>query len=293
MQSKFKRLRSMIESDELTFLMEAHNGLSAKIVEETGFQGIWASGLSISTALGVRDRNEASWTQILEVVEYMSDITEVPILMDGDTGFGDFNNVSRLVRKMGQRQIAGVCIEDKMFPKQNSFLGERQPLIAVEDFVAKIKAAKDAQVDPDFVFVARLESLISGYPLQEALDRAQAYSEAGADAILVHSKKSDVSEVAAFCRAWDFQRPIVVVPTKYYKTPVDVFADLGVSTVIWANHNMRAAVTAMTDICQQIHQTQSLIDAERQVAPLETVFRLNGESEFSRFEQRLFEKSAQ
>lgn len=292
MQTKFQRLRALIESDSLSFLMEAHNGMSAKIVQDTGFQGIWASGLSISTALGVRDRNEASWTQVLEVVEYMSDITDVPILMDGDTGFGDFNNVSRLVRKMGQRQIAGVCIEDKMFPKQNSFLGERQPLIEVEDFVAKIKAAKDAQVDPNFVFVARLESLISGYPLQDALDRAHAYCEAGADAILVHSKKSDVREIEAFCKAWDNDKPVVVVPTKYYRTPVNVFDDLGVSTVIWANHNMRAAVTAMTEICQQIQQTQSLVEVEDQVAPLETVFRLNGEAEFSNYEKRLFEKLA-
>ncbi|MEP4710253.1 MAG: phosphoenolpyruvate mutase [Pseudophaeobacter sp.] len=291
MQTKFKTLRSMIESGDLTFLMEAHNGLSAKIVEETGFQGIWASGLSISSALGVRDRNEASWTQILEVVEHMSDITNVPILMDGDTGFGDFNNVSRLVRKMCQRHIAGVCIEDKMFPKQNSFLGERQPLIPVEDFNAKIKAAKDAQLDPDFVFVARLEALISGHSLQEALDRAHAYREAGADAILVHSKKSDVSEVAEFCQAWTEDCPLVVVPTKYYKTPVNVFRDLGISTVIWANHNMRAAVTAMSDICQSIYDSQSLVEAESRVAPLERVFNLSGETEFSAYEKQLFEKS--
>lgn len=292
MNNKFKILRTMIESRELSFLMEAHNGLSAKIVEETGFQGIWASGLSISSALGVRDRNEASWTQILEVVEHMSDITDVPILMDGDTGFGDFNNVSRLVRKMCQRQIAGVCIEDKMFPKQNSFLGERQPLIPVEDFVAKIKAGKDAQLDPDFVFVARLEALISGYPLQEALDRAHAYREAGADAILVHSKKSDVSQIAEFCNAWTEDCPVIVVPTKYYKTPASVFQELGISTVIWANHNMRAAVSAMSEICQSIFDSQSLVEAEDRVAPLERVFNLSGETEFSAYEKQLFEKTA-
>ena len=106
--------------------MEAHNGLSARIVEEAGFRGIWASGLSISAALGVRDNNEASWTQVLEVVEFMSDATDIPILLDGDTGYGNFNNMRRLVRKLEQRGVAAVCIEDKLFPKTNSFIGGGQ-----------------------------------------------------------------------------------------------------------------------------------------------------------------------
>src|SRR5690606_16235553 len=108
------QFRAMLASPELEFLMEAHNGLSARIVEETGFKGIWASGLSISASLGVRDNNEASWTQVLEVVEFMSDATSVPILLDGDTGFGNFNNLRRLVKKLEQRGVAAVCIEDKL-----------------------------------------------------------------------------------------------------------------------------------------------------------------------------------
>ncbi|HYF05920.1 MAG TPA: isocitrate lyase/phosphoenolpyruvate mutase family protein, partial [Patescibacteria group bacterium] len=120
---KTTALKKLIQSTDLDFLMEAHNGLSAKIAEEAGFKGIWASGLSISAALGVRDNNEASWTQVLEVAEFMSDATTVPILLDGDTGYGDFNSVRRLVHKLEQRGIAGVCLEDKLFPKTNSFLG--------------------------------------------------------------------------------------------------------------------------------------------------------------------------
>src|SRR6266481_6149345 len=123
---KTTQLRRLIQSPELSFLMEAHNGLSAKLVEEAGFAGIWASGLSISAALGLRDNNEASWTQVLDVLEYMADATSLPILVDGDTGYGNFNNVRRLVRKLCQRGIAGVCIEDKLFPKTNSFIGEAQ-----------------------------------------------------------------------------------------------------------------------------------------------------------------------
>ena len=120
--TKSARLRAMLDSSELGFIMEAHNGLAAKIAEEAGFEAVWASSLTVSATLGVRDSNEASWTQLLEVIEFMSDATSVPILMDGDTGYGNFNNVRRLVRKLCDRGVAGVCIEDKLFPKTNSLL---------------------------------------------------------------------------------------------------------------------------------------------------------------------------
>ena len=165
-------LHAEIHSPFMTFLMEAHSGLSAKIVEEAGFPGIWASGLTISASLGLRDSNEASWTQVLEVLEFMAESTELPILIDGDTGYGNFNNVRRLVRKLCERRIAGVCIEDKLFPKTNSFVGERQPLADIEEFAGRIKAGKDSQSDDDFVIVARTEALISGHGLDEALLRA-------------------------------------------------------------------------------------------------------------------------
>ena len=147
--NRFQALRQLLLSPDLSFLMEAHNGLSAKIVEEAGFQGIWASGLSISASLGVRDNNEASWTQFLEVLEFMADATLIPMLVDGDTGFGNFNNVRRLVRKLCDRGVAGVCIEDKLFPKTNSFIGDHQPLADREEFCGRIKAGKDSQTDDD------------------------------------------------------------------------------------------------------------------------------------------------
>jgi len=198
---KTTQLRNMIRSPELEFIMEAHNGLSARIVEEAGFKGIWASGLSISASLGVRDNNEASWTQVVEVTEFMSDATTVPILLDGDTGYGNFNNMRRLVRKLEQRQVAGVCIEDKIFPKTNSFIdGEAQPLADIDEFCGKIKAGKDAQQDDDFCLVARVEALIAGWSLSEALKRAEAYRQAGADAILIHSKKSTPDDIDAFMK---------------------------------------------------------------------------------------------
>jgi phosphoenolpyruvate phosphomutase len=277
----------MLSSPTLEFLMEAHNGLSAKIVEEAGFKGIWGSGLSISASLGVRDNNEASWTQVLDVVEYMSDATTIPILLDADTGYGNFNNVRRLVRKLEQRAIAGMCIEDKLFPKSNSFReGKPQPMALMEEFVGKIKAAKDTQLDPDFCVVARVEALIAGYGLEEALRRAEAYAEAGADAVLIHSKLSTAFQILSFMQQWRQQCPVVIVPTKYYRTPTEEFAQAGVSVVIWANHLMRASITAMQRVARQIKRDQSLVEVEPNVATLAEVFRLQDEDELCAAERK-------
>jgi len=277
----------MLSSGDLEFIMEAHNGLSAKIVEEAGFKGIWASGLSMSASLGVRDNNEASWTQVLEVLEFMSDATSIPILVDGDTGYGNFNNARRLVRKLEQRDIAGVCIEDKLFPKTNSFIsGESQPLADVDEFCGKVKAMKDSQSDSDFVVVARVEAFIAGWGLDEALRRAEAYRQAGADAVLIHSKRSDFSEIAAFMKAWGSRLPVVIVPTKYYSTPTEVIRDSGVRLVIWANHNLRSAITAMKETTRRIFEDQSLVGVEDKITTVSEVFRLQGEAELEVAEKK-------
>ena len=161
---KTTQLRRMLESSALEFILEAHNGISARIVEEAGFKGIWASGLALSAQFGVRDNNEASWTQVVDMVEFMADVTHIPILLDGDTGYGNFNNLRRLVRKLEQRGVAGVCIEDKLFPKTNSFIdGERQELADIDEFCGKIAAGKDSQSDDDFCVVARIEAYIAGW----------------------------------------------------------------------------------------------------------------------------------
>jgi len=266
--------------------MEAHSGISAKIVEEAGFPGIWASGLSISANLGLRDSNEASWTQVLEVLEFMAESTRLPILVDGDTGYGNFNNVRRLVRKLCERRIAGVCIEDKLFPKTNSFVGERQPLADIDEFSGRIKAGKDSQSDDDFVIVARTEALVSGRGLDEALLRAEAYHAAGADAILIHSKQKTVSEILAFAERWQNRCPLIIVPTTYHSTPTSLFRQARISTVIWANHNLRATITAMRDTSRRIWEDESVREVEGCVASMQDVFRLVGNAELEAAERR-------
>ncbi|NND03894.1 MAG: phosphoenolpyruvate mutase [Acidimicrobiia bacterium] len=279
-------LRTLLERPEPSFLMEAHSGLSARIVEEAGFEGIWASGLSISATLGVRDANEASWTQVLDSVEYMADATSIPILLDGDTGYGNFNNVRRLVTKLEQRGVAGVCLEDKLFPKQNSFIdGKTQPLADIKEFSGKIQAAKDTQQNPDFCVVARVEALIAGHGQDAALERAAAYADAGADAILIHSALRVGEEILAFCEAWDNRKPLVAVPTKYPSVPAAVLHEAGVSLIIWANHLVRASISAMQRTASLIHASQSVLDLP-DLVDVDEIFRLQNVKELKEAELR-------
>ena len=292
--TKTRQFRNLLFSEQLEFICEAHNGLSAKIVEEAGFPGIWASGLSISAQFGVRDNNEASWTQVLEDLEFMSDATKIPILLDGDTGYGNFNNMQRLIRKLEQRNIAAVCIEDKLFPKTNSFLkGDAQPMADMHEFCGKIKAGKDAQTDPDFCIIARVEAFICGWGLTEALRRAEAYHQAGADGILIHSALAVPDEILAFKREWGNRCPVVIVPTKYYSTPTDVFRQHCFSLVIWANHMLRAAVSIMQKTARALKQSENLLSIEDKVAPVSEIFRLQNAAELLEAEERYLPRGAE
>jgi phosphoenolpyruvate phosphomutase len=289
-----RQFRKLLFSEQLEFICEAHNGVSAKIVQEAGFPGIWASGLSISAQFGVRDNNEASWTQVLEDLEFMSDATTIPILLDGDTGYGNFNNMQRLVHKLEQRHIAAVCIEDKLFPKTNSFInGGAQPLADMQEFCGKIKAGKDAQTDPDFCVIARVEALICGWGMAEALRRAEAYHQAGADGILIHSALSVPDEILAFKQEWGNRCPVVIVPTKYYATPTDVFRQHGFSMVIWANHMLRAAIAAMQKTARTLKEHEHLLSIEDKVAPVSEIFRLQNAVELQEAEDRYLPRGAE
>ena len=287
MKKKTTQLRRLLQSGTTGFIMEAHNGLSARIVEEAGFKGIWGSGLAISAQHAVRDNNELSWTQVVDTLEFMSDATRIPILLDGDTGYGDFNTMRRLVGKLEQRDIAGVCIEDKLFPKTNSFIrGEQQALEGIDTFCGKIKAGKDAQQHDDFCIVARVEAFIAGWGLDEALRRGEAYRKAGADGILIHSKLSRPDEVLQFAREWDNRCPLVIVPTTFYSTPTEIFRQHRISLVIWANHLIRSAIAAMQATARQVNASESLVDVEGQIASTQEIFRLQGADELLDAEKR-------
>ena len=291
---KTSQFRSLLNSPKLEFLLEAHNGISAKIAEESGFKGLWAGGLAIAAQYGVRDSNEASWTQVLEVLEFMSDATSIPIMLDGDTGYGNFNNVRRLVQKLEQRGIAAVCIEDKLYPKTNSFIdGNKQELANIDEFCSRIKAGKDAQKDDEFSIITRVEAFIAGWGLGEAIKRAEAYHEAGSDGILIHSAKSEPSEIIAFKNEWGDRLPVIIVPTKYYSTPTEIFSQVGISIAIWANHMIRSSIESMQQTATSIIQKKSVVALEDKIASVSEIFRLQGVSELLEAEEMYLPKKQQ
>ncbi|MBN6051138.1 phosphoenolpyruvate mutase, partial [Nonomuraea sp. RK-328] len=267
------QLRALLALPEPTLVMGAHDGLSARIAAEAGFPALWASGLCMSTALGVRDSDEASWTELLGLVARVVEAAGLPVLVDGDTGYGNFNTARRFATQAERIGAAGVCLEDKVFPKMNSFVGDGHVLAPVDEFCGKIAACRDALRDPDFVIVARTEALIAGAGLHEALHRAEAYCAAGADAIFIHSRKPTVAEIAEFARAWDGRLPLLIAPTTYHATPLEEFARLGLSGVIWANQSMRAAVAAMKHACESLFE-EGPVSLEPTIASLDEVFSL-------------------
>lgn len=272
--SRASMLRDVVCGSETGFLMEAHNALSAKIAQNVGFRALWASSLTISATMGLRDANELTWSESLDIVSAMVDATNVPVLMDADSGYGDFNIVSRFVRKACDRGVAGVCMEDKLFPKINSFAETKQKLTSINDFCSKISAAKDSQTEKDFTVVARTEAFVIGAELEETLERANAYHEAGADAILVHSKLQTADEILAFASKWNNQAPLVIVPTTYASTPTSQFIDAGISAIIWANHSLRASIRAIENLTSHIYQQQSLAGVDEAVASIDEIFAL-------------------
>lgn len=289
---KYDKLKALLNSDTLEFAMECHSGLSAVIAEEAFFKCLWASGLSMSAMTGCRDRNELDTSEVCKIVEWMSDHTNIPILVDGDTGGADFNSARIFAHKLVKAGAAGVCLEDKLYPKHNSFLNnDASDLADPEVHAGKIKAMKDAE--PTLVVVARLEEFISGAGLEEAYRRALIYQDAGADAILVHSKKKDSHEIDEFMELWNKDKnqgnprvPIVIVPTKYYTTPTDHFRDIGVSLVIWANHQMRASIKAMQTVCGKLHRTETLTSVEYDIATVSEIFNLQRDSEMEELEKK-------
>lgn len=282
-----QELRKLLHSPRTEYILEAHSPLAAVIAEESGISGLWGSSLTFSASWGMRDANELSMTQVFEVLEAMTDRVTIPILFDGDTGYGSFNHFRRLVRGLCTRSVAGVCIEDKIFPKTNSFIAsESQRLAPVEQFCGKLAAGCDARTDEHFVIVARTEAFITGLGLEVALERAYKYAEAGADAILVHSKAATFADVSSFMERWDGRVPIVCVPTTYDSTRPEAFEAAGVSLVIWANHMLRASIKAMQATAAEVKRTSSVRGIVEDVVPVKRIFRLQDTAELAEAEQR-------
>jgi phosphoenolpyruvate phosphomutase len=269
-------LRKKMENGDLAIAMAAHNPLSARLAEEAGFDAVWASGFELSAAYGVPDASLLSFSQHLDMTRAMIEQIDLPLIADLDTGYGNAINVGHVVGAYAQAGAAAVVIEDKLFPKDTSLLaGGRQELVRIAEFEGKIAAALAARGHHDMLIIARTEALIADLGLDEALERGSAYAAAGADLLLVHSKRKTPEEIVAFAERWVSGVPLVIVPTAYPDlNEADIRALGKIALVIYANHAVRAAVAAMRDVFAAIRRDGGIFGVERRIASVEDIFAL-------------------
>lgn len=276
MNGKGRLLRDKMADTGLVHIMAAHSPLSARLAKEAGFDGIWASGFELSALYGLADVSLVSMTQHLDMLRAMADRVDLPIVADIDTGFGNAINVIHAVQQYERAGASAVVIEDKSFPKVTSLIADgRQDLLRIEEFQGKIEAACRTREDSGFLVIARDEALIAGLGQDEALKRAAAYEEAGADMILIHSKRKTPDEVESFVRAWKGRVPIVIVPTAYPEMNAERIRALEkIKMVIYGNHAIRAAVTAMQDVFAVILRDGGIQNVDKRIVSVEEIFRL-------------------
>ena len=275
MSSGSEKLRRKIQEKSILKIGGAFDAMSAKLVEINKFDAVWAGSFAISATHAVPDASIMTMTEFLQVAKNMVDSCEIPIIADCDTGFGGPSNVSHLVKQYEQAGIAGISIEDKIFPKQNSLLENgKQELLSEKEFVAKIIAGKESKINENFMIIARTEALIAGLGVDEAVKRATAYESAGADAILIHSKSNNPKEVFEFCNLWKGKIPIVVVPTSYGNVTIDELTENNVKMVIYANQTLRIAHKAMSKLLKKLNDADSLSQVDEEISSMEEIFEL-------------------
>ena len=273
--SKSDILRNGLESKSILKVGGAFDAMSAKLVENSGFDAIWAGSFGISATHALPDASILTMTEFFDAASSMSSACEIPIIADCDTGYGGPSNVIHMVKKYENAGISSICIEDKMFPKQNSILENgSNDLISQREFVAKILAAKEARMDKDFLIMARVEALISGAGMDEALTRATAYENAGADAILIHSKQKTPDEIFEFTELWKGTTPLVVVPTTYDTVKISELVSHNIKMVIYANQTLRTAHMAMKELLQKMIKAESISEFDEEMSTMQQIFEL-------------------
>lgn len=280
-------LRRLIEAKPIVRLMEAHNGLTGLIVENANvikdgqkfeFDGMWLSSLTDSTAKGKPDIEAVDVTSRMQTINDIAEVTTKPILYDGDTG-GKAEHFAFTVRTLERLGVSGVVIEDKIGLKRNSLFGTdvAQTQADIPEFCEKIQIGNRAKITPDFMIFARIESLILGRGMDDAVERARAYIDAGADGVMIHSREKKVDEIAEFCAHYaKFSRrvPLVAVPTSYNDIYENQLADMGVNVVIHANQLLRSAYPAMMNTAQSILENGRSKEVDQSLLSIKEVLSL-------------------
>ncbi|WP_182427442.1 phosphoenolpyruvate mutase [Bacteroides fragilis] len=284
---RLKSLRRLIQAKPVVRILEAHDGLCGLIIENLEvqkgdkrevFDGMWSSSLTDSTSKGKPDIEAVDLTTRLQDLNNILECTTKPIIFDGDTG-GKIEHFVFTVRTLERHGISAVIIEDKVGLKKNSLFGTDaiQTQDSIEGFCDKIRAGKNAQVTGDFMIIARIESLIAGKPMSDALERAYAYVQAGADGIMIHSKDKSGEDIREFCRTFRKEYahvPIVVVPTTYDHVHESELHEWGANVVIYANHLLRAAYPAMMNVARTILENERAEEVRPLCMPIKEILEL-------------------
>ena len=289
--SKNEILRKKLEGNSIIKVGGAFDAMSAKLVENNGFDAVWAGSFAISAVHALPDASILTMSEFFDAASNMSSTCEIPIIADCDTGYGGPNNVRHMVQKYENAGISSICIEDKTFPKQNSLLENgKNDLLSQKEFVAKILAAKEARNDKNLIIIARVEALISGAGMNEALKRATAYEKAGADAILIHSKQKTPDEIFEFTDSWKGSVPIVVVPTTYDSVKISELESHKIKMVIYANQTLRVAHMAMTRLLEDMIKVDHISDIKDKMSTMQDIFDLQEMYDIKNKEKKLEEE---
>nr|WP_202523728.1 isocitrate lyase/phosphoenolpyruvate mutase family protein [Kitasatospora sp. SID7827] len=282
MRVNHQSFRTVLAESDVVRVAGAHHALSGYLAQEAGFQAVWSSSFEVSASRCLPDASILSMTEYLEAAANIQKALSIPVVADCDTGYGDNLNVAHMVHEFEGAGITAVCIEDKLFPKMNSFVGSGQALLDTAGFAAKIRTAKNAQHSSDFFVIARTEALISGLDVTQALERCRAYADSGADAVLVHSKQRTKDQVMAFLDGWDGRVPVVIVPTTYPDWHIDEVRAAGVSVVIYANQGLRASVSSLRDAYGAIVRDGDTTGIEESIASVGDLFELQRLAEWQK-----------
>ena len=284
---RLKRLKRLIAAKPIVRILESHSGLTGLICENIAiningkneeFDGMWSSSLTDSTSKGKPDIEAVDLTSRLHSINDILECTTKPLIFDGDTG-GKPEHFVFTVRTLERLGVSAIIIEDKVGLKKNSLFGNevKQQQASVDEFCYKIEAGKKAQITNDFMIIARIESLICGKDINDAIMRAKSYVEASADGIMIHSKEKSGSDIKEFCikfREINTTTPIVVVPTTYNHINEDILESWGINIVIYANHMLRAAYLAMVKAAESILLNKRSLEADSTCMPINEILSL-------------------
>ena len=282
-----KQLRKILHSKKLSRFLDIHNGLSALIVENTKitlkgkveeFDGMWGSSLTNSTAKGKPDIEAVDFSERVQLLNEVLEVTTKPIIFDGDTG-GKIEHFVFTIKTLERLGVSAIIIEDKTGLKKNSLFGTsvKQKQDSTFAFSKKIKAGKNAQATKEFMIIARIESLIMGKSIEDALLRAKKYLKAGADGIMIHTSKKNPHQIFAFCRAYNKfknRRPLIVVPSSFSQVSEKKLEKEGVNIVIYANHLLRSVYPNMLNTAKSILKNKRALEIEKKLLPINDILEL-------------------